>query len=84
MTLLTETRPTLPGSWYYDAEHNQRELQAIWHRDWVCVGRADELPSEGDYLLRLNCSVAMSGSSTIFRIGRCAAEAIRRAPRVFL
>ena len=70
MTLLTETKPTLPGDWYYDAAHYQRELQAIWYRDWVCVGRADEVPGEGDYL------VATVGDQSIIVV-RAAEEAIQ-------
>jgi len=51
MILLTETKPTLPSDWYYDTGHYQRELHAIWYRDWVCVGRAEEIPSAGDYIV---------------------------------
>src|ERR687897_2454974 len=51
MSLLTRTEATLPSLWYYDAAHYQRELDAIWYRDWVCVGRVDELPQPGDFLL---------------------------------
>ena len=49
MPLLTETKATLPSDWYYDAEHYQLELQAIWYRDWVCVCRAEEIPRKGDF-----------------------------------
>ena len=52
MPLLTETRHSLPSDWYYDAGHYERELEAIWYRDWVCVGRAKEVPNEGDFLVR--------------------------------
>ncbi|MEX2496376.1 MAG: aromatic ring-hydroxylating dioxygenase subunit alpha [Woeseia sp.] len=51
MSLLTRTEATLPSHWYYDAAHYQRELESIWYCDWVCVGRVDELPEPGDYLL---------------------------------
>jgi hypothetical protein len=30
MPLLTETKITLPSDCYYDAAHDQRELEAIW------------------------------------------------------
>jgi Rieske 2Fe-2S family protein len=49
MTLLTELKPTLPSPWYYDPDHYVRELRAIWYRDWVCVGRLEEVPLAGDY-----------------------------------
>ena len=52
MPLLTETRDSLPSDWYYDAGHYERELEAIWYRDWVCVGRAEEVPNAGDFLVR--------------------------------
>ncbi|MDX1406291.1 MAG: aromatic ring-hydroxylating dioxygenase subunit alpha [Woeseiaceae bacterium] len=52
MPLLTETKATLPSEWYYDAAHYERELEAIWYRDWVCVGRAEEIPNAGDFLVR--------------------------------
>lgn len=52
MPLLTETRDSLPKDWYYDAGHYERELEAIWYRDWVCVGRAEEVPNAGDFLVR--------------------------------
>ena len=52
MPLLTETRDSLPSDWYYDAAHYERELEAIWYRDWVCVGRAEEVPNAGDFIVR--------------------------------
>jgi len=46
---LPGVRPSLPASWYFDPEHYRRELEAVWYRDWVCVGRTDSLQREGDY-----------------------------------
>jgi len=46
---LTELKPSLPSTWYYDPAHYRRELEAIWYRDWVCVGRAESLAKPGDY-----------------------------------
>ena len=51
MRVLTEVKSTLPASWYYDAEHYQRELAAIWNRDWVCVGRMETLVKAGSYFV---------------------------------
>jgi glycine betaine catabolism A len=51
MTLLSRTEATLPATWYYDPDHYQRELEAVWYRDWVCVGRQEEIPRRGDYLV---------------------------------
>lgn len=41
--------PSLPASWYYDPQHYRRELDAVWYRDWVCVGRAEALQRKGDF-----------------------------------
>ena len=51
MTLLARTEPTLPSAWYYDPQHYAHELEAIWYRDWICVGRQEDLAQPGDYLL---------------------------------
>lgn len=51
MALLDRTTESLPGAWYYDPAQYARELEAIWYRDWVCVGRVEELPEAGDYFL---------------------------------
>ena len=51
MSLLTEVKATLPSAWYYDPEHYARELEAIWYRDWVCVGRLDDIAESGDYFV---------------------------------
>lgn len=47
--LLTETKPGLPSHWYFDPVHHARELDAIWYRDWICVGRLESLEQPGDY-----------------------------------
>ncbi len=46
---LQEVRPSLPARWYYDPDQYRRELEAIWYRDWICVGRADALMRTGDF-----------------------------------
>lgn len=51
MTVLTRTEATLPATWYYDADHYARELKAVWYREWICVGRQEEIPRPGDYLV---------------------------------
>jgi phenylpropionate dioxygenase-like ring-hydroxylating dioxygenase large terminal subunit len=40
---LTNVKATLPSGYYFDPEHYQRELDAIWYRNWVYVCRADAL-----------------------------------------
>ena len=51
MTLLTGPEATLPADWYYDPAHYDRELNAVWYRDWVCVGRQEEIAEPGDYIV---------------------------------
>jgi glycine betaine catabolism A len=40
---LRELTPGLPAKLYFDAPHYERELQRIWYRNWVYVGRTDDL-----------------------------------------
>lgn len=41
---------TLPGRWYADAAHHDRELEAIFRRGWVGAGCADDVADAGAYL----------------------------------
>lgn len=41
------TARTLPASWYADAAHFERELQAVWRREWLCVGDQLDMPAPG-------------------------------------
>ena len=60
MTVLNRIEATLPSDWYYDGQHYQHELEAIWYRDWVCVGRIEEFARPGDY------RVAVIGNQSLF------------------
>jgi Rieske 2Fe-2S family protein len=40
---LTEARGTLPAGDYYTQDAYERDLAAIWYRDWVCIGRGSEI-----------------------------------------
>lgn len=33
---------SLPAGHYYDPDHYGRELEAIWYREWLCLGRVQE------------------------------------------
>jgi len=46
----TELLRTLPRAAYVDERHYAREVDRIWFREWVCVGRAESLSAAGDYL----------------------------------
>jgi choline monooxygenase len=41
---------TLPGAWYSDPTHHERELDAVFGRQWVSVGSADDVAAPGSYL----------------------------------
>jgi Rieske 2Fe-2S family protein len=43
--------PTLERSAYLSAESFAREKERIFCREWMCVGREEEIPNPGDYLL---------------------------------
>ena len=51
MTHTPGLHPSLPTSWYIDADHYQRELEAIWYRDWIAVGRLKQVPEKGDFFI---------------------------------
>lgn len=36
--------PTLPSVWYHDAAHHAREVRDIHARNWIYVGRVNDLP----------------------------------------
>jgi phenylpropionate dioxygenase-like ring-hydroxylating dioxygenase large terminal subunit len=39
----------LPPAAYTSEEFFRFELEAIWEREWICVGRLEEVPNTGDY-----------------------------------
>ncbi len=43
---------TLPGHYYTSQETYAEETEQIFARRWIAVGRADEIPEAGDYVLR--------------------------------
>jgi glycine betaine catabolism A len=43
---------TLPGRYYTDPGFFLEERERFYGRMWVCVGRADQIPSAGDFFLR--------------------------------
>lgn len=42
--------PTLPGDAYTSAEIFDQEMERVFGRQWLFVGRADEIPDRGDFL----------------------------------
>jgi choline monooxygenase len=39
----------LPGWCYASPEWYQREVDTMFRKDWLCVGRAEQVPNPGDY-----------------------------------
>lgn len=55
MSLQTPTwraRPTLAGRDYATESVYAEERERIWFGGWICIGRAEEIPMPGDYLVR--------------------------------
>jgi Rieske 2Fe-2S family protein len=46
---ITQTWATLPSHTYFDAARHERELEQIWYRNWLYVGRASELAQPRAY-----------------------------------
>ncbi|MEZ5773870.1 MAG: aromatic ring-hydroxylating dioxygenase subunit alpha [Hyphomicrobiaceae bacterium] len=47
---LTELKASLPASTYYDPERFERELKALWYRNWIYVCRASEIAEPRSYV----------------------------------
>ncbi|MGP1674979.1 MAG: aromatic ring-hydroxylating oxygenase subunit alpha [Candidatus Limnocylindrales bacterium] len=45
-------RPTLSGGDYSTEAVYAEERERIWFDGWICIGRAEEIPEPGDYLVR--------------------------------
>ena len=39
----------IPSEWYFDQGIFEREMEAIWTKDWLYVGRSDEVAERRDY-----------------------------------
>jgi len=42
---------TLPGKYFSSSDIYDQETQCIFHKKWICVGRASDIPQAGDYFL---------------------------------
>ena len=45
-------RPTLAGTDYSTESTYADERERIWFGGWICIGRAEEIPEKGDYIVR--------------------------------
>jgi Rieske 2Fe-2S family protein len=49
LNTLPGLEPTLPSSWYLKKRIYRLEREHIFMREWVCVGREEDLPGVGDH-----------------------------------
>lgn len=62
---------SMPGGWYTDPAILALEREHLFHRDWVCIGRADEVPQPGDHMAFTLCDeplVAVRGQDGAIRV----------------
>jgi len=45
-------RPTLTGTDYTSEATYAEERERVWFGGWICIGRAEEIPEPGDFLVR--------------------------------
>ena len=46
--VLPGLEPTLPSSWYTKKKYFALEREHLFMREWICVGREEEIPKKGD------------------------------------
>jgi len=44
------TATAMPKDMYVSADIYQLERERLFHREWICAGRSDEIPNAGDYM----------------------------------
>lgn len=49
LNVIQGLEPTLPSSWYLQERIFELEREHIFMREWLCAGRAEELPGAGDH-----------------------------------
>ncbi len=76
-----EPRPTLGSADYSSAEVWDEEQEKIWWGEWICAGRAEEVPDPGDYIVRdiagESCSSCATTPASCDPSTTCAATAAR-------
>lgn len=60
-----DTARALPLDMYASADLFDREMEAIFRQDWICVGRLEQVPKEGDYF-----TVDIAGEPVVIIRGR--------------
>ena len=46
---LTRLQPSLPSHWYFDATQHALELERVWYRNWIYLGRAATIAEPGSF-----------------------------------
>jgi glycine betaine catabolism A len=46
---LTRLEPSLPSHWYFDATQYALELERLWYRNWIYLGRAATIAEPGSF-----------------------------------
>src|SRR5688572_29521824 len=49
---MTVLPSTLPGAYYHAEEIYRQEIERIFSERWLCVGRAEQIPEPGDFLVQ--------------------------------
>jgi choline monooxygenase len=44
---------TLPGEAYWRPDIFDRELEHIFRREWICIGRVEDIPGPGDFMTQM-------------------------------
>ena len=47
--MMTRIERTLPSRYYYDPDHYQKELEAIWYKNWLYVCRSENIGQNGAF-----------------------------------
>ena len=49
---MTTLQKTLPGQYYASEQIFQTEIQRIFYEQWLCIGRAAQIPHSGDFFVQ--------------------------------
>src|SRR6202171_6649875 len=78
---------TLPARYYTDPDLFRDELERFYCQTWICAGRANQVPTPGDYFLREvageSVIITRDGSSSLrafFHVCRHSGKRIRPRP----
>ena len=65
----------LPAWCYTDADWYERELETIFRKEWLCVGRVEQIPNTGDYfsieVIKQPLIVVRDGDAVRVHLGVC-------------